>query len=77
MTEESPFVLQGGVASAAVVFLQQAVLRMIPYFVPSLLLVLLDLVYGIKGARARARARAGAYRPSSCMLLPKLGCCRR
>ena len=53
MTEESTFVLQGSVASTAVVFLQQAVLRMIPYFAPSLILLLLDLVYGIKGAKAR------------------------
>ena len=53
MTEESTFVLEGSVSSAAVVFLQQAVLRMVPYFVPSLVLVALDLVYGIKGAKAK------------------------
>ena len=53
MTEESSFVLQGSVSSAAVVFLQEAVLRMVPYFAPSVLLILLDLCYGIRGARAR------------------------
>lgn len=53
MTEESSFVLQGSVSSAAVVFLQQAVLRMVPYFAPSLVLVALDLIYGIKGAKAK------------------------
>lgn len=53
MTEESAFVLEGGVSSAAVVFLQQAVLRMIPYAVPSVFLIFLDLIYGIKRAKAK------------------------
>ena len=53
MTEESQFVLQGSVSATAVAFLQTAVLRMIPYSLPALVLVVLDLVYGIKAARYR------------------------
>lgn len=53
MTEESQFVLQGGVSATAIAFLQTAVLRMIPYSCPALFLVLLDLIYGIKAARYR------------------------
>lgn len=53
MTEEGAFVIQGGVSAAAIAFLQQAVLRMIPYAVPSVVLIALDLVYGIKAARYR------------------------
>ena len=53
MTEEQSFVLQGGVSSAAVAILQETVLRMIPYALPSVFLIVLDLVYGIKAARSR------------------------
>lgn len=53
MTEESSFVLQGSVSAVSVAFFQQAVLRMIPYAVPSFVLLILDLLYGIKAARAR------------------------
>ena len=53
MTEEGAFVIQGGVSAAAIAFLQQAVLRMIPYAVPSVVLIALDLVYGIKAAKYR------------------------
>lgn len=58
MNEESAFVLQGGVSTVAVAFLQQAVLRMIPYAVPSIVLIALDLLYGIRAAKYRGeRAR--------------------
>ena len=53
MTEESSLVLQGGASSAAVAFLHVAVLRMIPYSVPALALVALDLLYGIRASRDR------------------------
>lgn len=53
MTEDSALIVQGSIATTAVAFLRAAVLRMIPYSVPALVLLLLDLVYGIKGARSR------------------------
>lgn len=53
MTEESSFVLQGSVSSVAVAFFQQAVLRMIPYAIPSVFLIFLDLIYGIKRAKSK------------------------
>lgn len=53
MNEESAFILQGSVSTTAVLFLQSAVLRMIPYSVAALPLIALDLVYGVKAARAR------------------------
>ena len=53
MSEESSFVVVGGVSSAAVAILQTTVLRMIPYALPSAIFILLDLVYGIKAASYR------------------------
>lgn len=53
MTEESSLVLQGSVSAVSVAFFQQAVLRMVPYAVPSIVLIILDLLYGIKAAKAR------------------------
>lgn len=53
MTEESSFILQGSVASTAVIFLQTAVLRMIPYSIAAIPLIVLDLVYGIRSAKYR------------------------
>lgn len=53
MTEESSLVLEGGISATAIAFLQSAVLRMIPYSLPALVLVILDLVYGIKAANYR------------------------
>lgn len=53
MTEETALVTQGSVATTAVAFLHLAVLRMIPYSVPAVVLLLLDLVYGVRGARFR------------------------
>lgn len=53
MTEDSALVVQGGVSATLVTLLKTAVLRMIPYAVPGLFLVLLDLVYGIQAAKVR------------------------
>lgn len=50
MNEESSLILQGSVATTAVAVMQAAVLRMIPYAVPAIALLFLDLVYGIKAA---------------------------
>ena len=53
MTEESSFVLQGSVSAVSIAFFQEAVLHMIPYAAPSVVLLLIDLLYGIKAAIAR------------------------
>lgn len=53
MNEESSIILQGGIASTAVAFLQQAVLRMIPYSIAAIPLIILDLYYGIRAAKWR------------------------
>lgn len=53
MEEESALVMQGSVATTVVVFLQTAVLRMIPYAIPALFLIALDLFYGCRAARYR------------------------
>ena len=53
MTEDSALIVEGSVSATLVALLQTAVLRMIPYAVPGLLLVVLDLAYGIKAARVR------------------------
>ena len=45
--------LQAGVAGAAVAFLQEAVLRMVPYTIAAIPLIVLDLVWGIRAARYR------------------------
>ena len=50
---EKQFVLQGSVAATFVAFLQASVLRMIPYAIPTIALIALDLVYGIKAAKDR------------------------
>ena len=53
MGEEGALVMEGGVSAAIVVFLQTAVLRMIPYAVPAVFLIALDLFYGIRAAKYR------------------------
>ena len=59
MNEQSAFILQGSVSATAVAFLQSAVLKMIPYSVPSIFLIVLDLIYGIRAAKCRGeRVRA-------------------
>lgn len=46
-------VVEGGVSAAAVVYLQKTVLAMIPFALPALFLVALDLHFGIKAAKHR------------------------
>ena len=46
-------VVEGGVAAVTVAVLQKTVLAMIPFALPALVLVLLDLHFGIKAARHR------------------------
>ena len=46
-------IVEGSVSAALVTLLQTAVLRMIPYAVPGLMLLLLDLVMGCQAAMAR------------------------
>jgi len=53
IAEGDAFIIQGSVATAAVAFLQAAVLRMIPYSVPGLALIILDLIFGIRAASGR------------------------
>lgn len=53
LAEDSALIVEGSVSATLVALLQVAVLRMIPYAVPGLLLVVLDLAYGIKAAKAR------------------------
>lgn len=53
MEEEGAIVMQSSISATAVVFLQEAVLRMIPYSVPALFLIALDLLYGVRAAKYR------------------------
>lgn len=53
MEEEGALVMQSSISATAVVFLQEAVLRMIPYSVPALFLIALDLLYGVRAAKYR------------------------
>ena len=46
-------VVEGGVAAVTVAVLQKTVLAMIPFALPALVLVMLDLHFGIKAARHR------------------------
>ena len=52
-SEMTHTVAQGGAAAIAIAFLQQSVTRMIPYSLPALILILLDLLYGVRAARKR------------------------
>ena len=60
-TEESALILEGGVSAALVAVLQTAVLRMIPYAVPALPLIAVDLMYGVRAAKVRGEV----VRPSA------------
>ena len=51
--EEGALVVQGGVATTIIIFLQTAVLRMIPYAIPAVFLIALDLFYGCRAAKHR------------------------
>lgn len=52
-TEESALIVEGTVSAALVTLLQTAVLRMIPYAIPGLMLIVLDLFFGIQAAKHR------------------------
>ena len=52
-------IVQGSVATTAVVFLQESVLNMIPYLIIALFLIIVDLYFGVKAAKKRGeRVRA-------------------
>ena len=51
--EEGALVMQSSISATAIVFLQSAVLRMIPYSIPALFLIFLDLLYGVRAAKYR------------------------
>lgn len=51
--EETALLVEGGVSATLVVFLKTAVLRMIPYAIPAVFLILLDLYYGCRAAKFR------------------------
>lgn len=53
VTEESALIVEGTVSAALVTILQTAVLRMIPYAIPAVALLILDLLYGVKAAKYR------------------------
>ena len=44
-------IVQGSVATTAVVFLQESVLNMIPYLFIALFLIIVDLYFGVKAAK--------------------------
>lgn len=46
-------IVQGSVATTAVVFLQESVLNMIPYLFIALFLIIVDLYFGVKAAKKR------------------------
>ena len=51
--DEMVVAVGSGISATAVAFMQSAVLRMIPYAVPALVIIALDLLYGIKAAKHR------------------------
>ena len=52
-SETSQVVAEGGAATVAIAFLQKSVTHMIPYALPALVLIILDLIYGVKAATIR------------------------
>ena len=54
--EESSLIVEGTVSAALVTILQTAVLRMIPFAVPAIALLFLDLIYGCRAAKSRGEA---------------------
>lgn len=53
VADDAALIVEGSVSSVAVAFFQAAVLRMIPYAVPGVMLIILDLFFGIKAAEYR------------------------
>ena len=54
--EESSLIVEGTVSAALVTLLQTAVLRMIPFAIPAVALLFLDLIYGCRAAKSRGEA---------------------
>lgn len=50
---DAALAVESGISATVVAFLQTAVLRMIPYSVPAFVIILLDLLYGVKAAKYR------------------------
>ena len=48
--------LEGGLATTAVIFLQEAILNMIPFLFIAIILIVVDLYFGIKAARKRGES---------------------
>ena len=48
--------LEGGIATTAVIFLQEAILNMIPFLFIAIILIVVDLYFGIKAARKRGES---------------------
>lgn len=53
MTEDSAFLAEGSVSTVMILYLQQAVVRMVPYAVPAIVIIVLDLIYGVRAAKYR------------------------
>jgi hypothetical protein len=53
LESDAAIAIESGISATVVAFLQTAVLRMIPYSVPAIVIILLDLLYGVKAARHR------------------------
>ncbi|MBO4718965.1 MAG: phage holin family protein [Prevotella sp.] len=49
-------ILEGGVATTAVIFLQEAILNMIPFLFIAVILIIVDLYFGIKAAKKRGES---------------------
>ena len=55
-TSANVLLLEGGVATTAVIFLQEAILNMIPFLIIAIVLIIVDLYFGIKAARKRGES---------------------
>lgn len=53
LEDEMVVAVGSGISATAVAFMQSAVLRMIPYAVPALVIIALDLYYGVRAAKYR------------------------
>ena len=53
VADDAALIVEGSVSSVAVAFFQAAVLRMIPYAVPGIMLIVLDLFFGVRAAQCR------------------------
>ena len=53
LEDEMVVAVGSGISATAVAFMQSAVLRMSPYAVPALVIIALDLYYGVRAAKYR------------------------